>query len=327
MIVRKFEEQDEERWDNYVLNESINGTFMHSRRLINYHDKKKYKDASIIFCEGDDWFAVLPACEIYEENMNILYSHSGCTFGGVVVSKEHYNISDIEGVFDSFDEYVTLMEYDRVVCRATPRLYSKGNIDLIDYEYFYRGYTQYDDLNLYINCRNIPDNPFDMLSKSCRRDYRYALKNGLQFRELTYDSEIEEFYKLLEINLRKFDTKPAHSYLELLDLKHNRFNEGIRFHGVFKDELMVAGSTCFSYGKEVLHAQYLSTTPEFQKYYPLYLLDFQLIMLAKEEGFNNFAFGISTDRNGSYFNVGLATFKERFGCDYEVNRTYIKDVK
>ena len=50
-------------------------------------------------------------------------------------------------------------------------------------------------------------------------------------------------------------------------------------------------------------------------------------MLAKEEGFKSFAFGISTDNDGSFFNVGLASFKERFGCDYEVNRTYTKDIK
>lgn len=38
-----------ERWDRFVLKESINGTFLQTRKFLNYHPKDRFTDSSLVF--------------------------------------------------------------------------------------------------------------------------------------------------------------------------------------------------------------------------------------------------------------------------------------
>ena len=41
-IIKKYINNDMDRWDEFVLKESMNGTFLQTRHFINYHEKGKF---------------------------------------------------------------------------------------------------------------------------------------------------------------------------------------------------------------------------------------------------------------------------------------------
>lgn len=42
----KYDESSEKQWDQFISEKSINGTFLQSRRFLNYHPKGRFKDVS-----------------------------------------------------------------------------------------------------------------------------------------------------------------------------------------------------------------------------------------------------------------------------------------
>lgn len=119
---------------------------------------------------------------------------------------------------------------------------------------------------------------------------------------------------------------PVHTLGELLEFKHDRLNECVDFYGVYFGDKLVAGSMIFCFGQKVFHTQYLAMDAEYSNIYPMNFWDYHLIRTAKEEGFEKFSFGISTEDHGKVLNTTLAQFKEGFGCEYCVNKTYIKEL-
>ena len=326
--IETFREEQADRWDDFVMNESVNGTFIQTRNFYRYHPAGRFQDCSLLIRDGEEIAAAVPACAVREEDGMTFFSHRGGTFGGIVLGKKYYRIDAAGDIVAALDGWLASEGgFRRAVLKQTPGLYAERSMELLDYELFHHGYTQDNELNVFVPCGTLPADPVEAMSPSCRRNVRKAQRAGLVFRELGTEEEIAAFYRLLEISLSKFSLRPVHTLEELLDFRRERLKDIAVFHGVFLGETMMAGSMCFRYGTRALHAQYLSSAPEFQKYDPLYLLDASLIRLARDEGFGAFSFGIATEDRGRVLNRGLAEFKERFAGDYSVFRTYTKEFR
>ena len=89
---------------------------------------------------------------------------------------------------------------------------------------------------------------------------------------------------------------------------------------------MIAGSMVFLFGSQVFHTQYLAADQSCLKLYPMNFLDANLIRTARERGFSYFSFGTSTEEHGTVLNKKLAEFKEGFGTQYGMNRTFVKEL-
>jgi len=322
------EERQRERWDDFVMRESVNGTFIQTRHFYNYHPAGRFEDCSLWILDGERIAAVIPACRVQKEGEQgwILHSHRGGTFGGVVLGEAYYNVSSVGGVLTALDSWMTEQPgLAKVILKQTPALYARRDMALLEYELYHHGYQQEEELNLHVPCERLPEDPLEAMSSSCRRNVRKAEKAGLIFRPMETEAELAAFYELLKISLAKHHLKPVHTLAELSDFRQNRLKGIALFHGVFLGDVMMAGSMCFHY-EGVLHAQYLSTAPEYQKYDPLYLLDASLIRLARDQGDRAFSFGVATEHGGMVLNQGLAEFKERFASDYSVFRTHIRSL-
>lgn len=57
-----FSEELSSEWDEFVLNKSVNGTFLQTRKFINYHAEEKFIDSSLVVYKGNDIVAVILAC-------------------------------------------------------------------------------------------------------------------------------------------------------------------------------------------------------------------------------------------------------------------------
>ncbi|QOS67609.1 GNAT family N-acetyltransferase [Eggerthella guodeyinii] len=307
-------------------NESVNGTFLQSRRFMNYHPKGKFEDCSLVFYKGNSISAVVPACIDRGENEKVFLSHGGSTFGGFVVNKKCLTTSKAIELVELLDSWLVQNGFDKVIMKQTPSLFSKRPVDALDYAFQHEGYEAVGEISYVIDFADYSDPIESNFSASRRRDCRYAEREGLSFRRITTDADVARFYGVLKVSLKKYGAEPVHALAELLDFKNERLCNEVRFYGVYLDERLIAGSMVFAMGS-VFHAQYLAADPEFLNLFPMNLLDKSLISLAKKEGFSAFSFGISTENHGRDINLSLAAFKEGFGGIHSTNRTFLKSIQ
>jgi hypothetical protein len=311
---------NEKEWDDFILNKSMNGTFIQTRRFINYHHEGKFNDHSLCIRKGNELVAALLACEL---SGRVFVAHQGTTFGGLSISKNIYNSSSVDELFALLNEYFE-KNFSAVRIKMVPEIYQKRNCDLLDYFFYKTGYTSISELNFYMPLDKYAESVLSPLSSNKRRDYKYSLNNQLVFCELTEKEQISEYYDVLLMNLKKLNLNPVHTLEELLDLKFNRYPDKIRFYGVYYDERIIAGSMVFLLTDSVFHTQYLSSDQNYLNLFPMDFLIVELIKKAVEGNNRVFSFGICTEEQGKYLNLGLSRFKEGFGSEYCINKTFEK---
>lgn len=324
--IEKYQDAMAQVWDRFVLQESMNGTFLQTRRFIEYHPAGKFKDSSLIVYKGNAVVAVILACDINEKSKKTFFSHKGTTFGGILLSPGFYSASNVDLLMTELDRYWSGENYDEIVLKMTAPVFCRKNTDLIDYFLYQRGFEQYDELNYYMKLDRYQDGILEQFSSSKRRDYRYSLKNDLTFSRLDSPEGIRQFYDVLCLNLNKLKLPRVHQYEELLDLKFNRFPENIEFYGVYKEEIMIAGSMIFLFRGGVMHTQYLASDEKYLSYFPMDFLIYHLLETALEKQMKYFTFGICTEDHGKYLNLGLSRFKEGFGTEFCIDRTYYREI-
>lgn len=322
--IMEYDSSHKEKWDCFVMEKSMNGTFLQTKNFLDYHGER-FRDASLMIYKGNDTIvAVVPACEINESGKKIFHAHCGSTFGGIVIAESFYNIEHMDAVMTVLEDYLSKKQYDEVRIKCTSDIFSKQNNNLLYYFLFQRGYASYDELSCYIDFAEYKEDIISNFSSGRRRDYKYSLKNNMEFRKIASDDEIAEFYTILCDNLQKFGAQPVHSFEELLEFKNERLKNVVEFYGVYSGQKMIAGSMVFLFGSKVFHTQYLAADQSCLKLFPMNFLDTNLIMVAREKGFQYFSFGTSTEEHGKALNKHLAEFKEGFGTQYGINRTFVK---
>ena len=313
-------------WDNFILNKSMNGTFLQTRKFIDYHKDGKFKDCSICIRKGDELVAAILACGT-EDDGKAFFAHKGTTFGGITISKQIYNASQIDELMNLLESFLLKEGFKKAYFKMVPQIYQKENADLIDYFLYKYGYTEYSELNYYMHLDRYKEDVISQFTTSKRRDFRYSLKNNLEFKVLNTKEEIEEYYGVLLLNLKKLGLNPVHTYDDLIDLKFNRFDDIINFYGVYLEDKMIAGSMTFDICDDIVHTQYLSSDEQYLKMFPMDFLIENLIQVAVDKGKKLFSFGICTEDQGRYLNLGLSRFKEGFGTEFCINKSFEKVYK
>lgn len=316
----------EEAWDRFINKESLNGTFLQTRRFLNYHPEGRFEDHSLLFMVGTNIAAVIPANIVHTQEGKILYSHQGSTFGGIILGKDRKKIGDIEMILQSLDQYLQQHSFAGVTLKMTSGLYSQQQLEVLEYFLYLYGYKQACEMGYYIDFLNYEEEIEKNFTESRRRHYKHSLNHSLVFTKLVLDQQIEDFYRIALDNYKKFDTKPVHELGELLEFKNSRLNDIIQFYGVCYEDHLVAGSMVFGFEKRVFHTQYLVSDQEMLSLYVNEFLYKNLIETARLDGFNSISFGTSTLEHGRVLNKSLAQFKAGFGATEYVNRTFTKRI-
>ncbi|WP_407443888.1 peptidoglycan bridge formation glycyltransferase FemA/FemB family protein [Fibrobacter sp.] len=315
-----YNEKMEARWDHFVIQESFNGTFLQSRKFLNYHPEGRFNDASFLIEKSGTIVAAFPG-NITQDGEWI--SHQGSTFGGPIILESFYTAGRTSEIIDCAEEYLK-SKYKKIRIKPTAELFSKQPMALLDYILEHKGYTRHSELSSFIELSKDVD-PLDQCDKECRRCFRQSLDSDIEFRDLK-DKEFPIFYKHLCISKEKHNTKPVHTLEELVDLKNNRISEFVRFKSLWKKDTYIAGMMMFDFKEtNVLHAQYISPNEEFTDFQPTTAIYIRTLQEAAKEGFNRFSFGISTEDCGNYLNMSLIKFKESFGSKPAVNLVYTKE--
>ena len=314
-----------DRFDRFINEESINGTFLQTRRFLDYHPAGRFKDASFIVHISGTIVAVVPGAEITSDHFEkpAFVSHPGTTFGGPILSEPAYHESHLSEILKTIDAYFS-ERYSSVRLKLTPNIFSRISPDLMEYLLEHMGYTRKTELSAICHLSKTED-PLDRCDRKCRRVFRDTQGHDIEYRELRSDEEFETFYKYLEISKEKFGVKPVHTLEELYDLKDNRIPENIRFRGIWDNGIFVGALMTFFFNKtNTRHGQYIAVNPDFKEFQPATALYVYSMREAASEGVSHFSWGISTENHGDYLNENLFRFKQSFGALGAVNPSYEK---
>lgn len=319
-----FDSSKEKDWDNFIDERSVNGTFLVSRRFLNYHPEGRFKDVSlIIYNEKNNIAALCPACEVSIDGKRTFFSHKGSTFGGIIIDKKHYNAKYVMAMVAELKEFLLGEGYERVYLKQTSDIFSTVESDLFQYAYCYHGFKEYKELSTYVDYAGYKEDIISNLAQGKRTNVHNCIKEGLVVKPLTSDEDIAKFYDILCENLAKYDTKPVHTLEELLEFKNSRLVDECGFFGIYKDDEMLAGSMMFYFPKAgCAHTQYLAARQAYNKLSPMTFMYYSMIDEMKKRGYARISWGTATEDLGRYLNMGLITSKEDFGSSYCNNLIY-----
>lgn len=328
LTIIKYEKKDEEEWDEFVQKHAINGTFLHTRRFLNYHPPERFRDMSYIVRDNKAAIiAVCPACLHNGVKEKVLYSHMGSTYGGIILSEKWYKAEKVIEILRRLEDKWIEEGVQRIILKQPPSLLSTVSQDLLEYCFYYLGYDVHMELNMYVDFEEYKEDIISSLAQGKRTNVHNCEKAGCICRKINRKSEIEQFHKLLTITLEKHDKKPIHTVEELYEFVTDRLSKECELYGVYKDDIMVAGSMMFLFEQiGVAHAQYLCADPTYNKLSPMTYTYYAMLCEMKKRGFNKVTWGIVTEDMGKYLNTGLAASKEAFGSKHAVNITYEKQL-
>ena len=316
----------DERWDRFVMKGSMNGTFLQTRRFLNYHPKGRFEDASLMVLDGQELVAVCPAAAQMVGRSAMLRSHPGSTFGGLVIAPTLLRAPRLVALMEQLDAYWLGQGFTAAELKLTSDLFSTHPTDVLQYALYHAGYTDELEIAAYVPVEGRSHEELvAAYSFNKRYDLKKCVKAGLIDRPLHTHDELSVFYSLLCQNLRKFDATPVHTLRELVDFHDVRLCDEARFLGVFTPEgEMVAGACLFWFCQaRVLHTQYLATAPLKGCVPSTYLYD-SVVRAGLNLGARCVSFGTSTHDRGRVLNTGLLQNKEGYGALHSLNRIYTK---
>ena len=298
--VKKYSSEFNTLWNEFVA-KSKNATFLFHRDFMEYH-QDRFKDFSLlIFDENQQLMAILPANKVD----NMLFSHQGLTYGGILLD-EKIKLSDCISITKSVFEYLSASGFKKLIFKEVPTIYHQLPSDELQYLIFVlQGNLVRRDVLSVLDLKS----PF-VFSRDRKNGVKRGLKNNLIVKE---EADFKSFWnEILIPNLAlKHQAKPVHT-LEEIQYLYSKFPNNIRQFNVYQNDKIVAGTTIFE-SKLVAHSQYISGNSDKNELGSLdFLHDYLISNVFKNKKY--FDFGISNENQGKNINEGLMYWKESFGA-------------
>ncbi len=295
--VTPYEPGDAADWDRFV-ERSPNGLMLFRRAYMDYH-ADRFTDASLWLSEGGRPVAVLPA----SRDGDVVVSHGGLTFGGLVLAPETRLATVVEAVA-ALRDHARAAGLRSLVYKQLPALWSDPLASPDTYALHRAGATLLRvEPNLVVDLASRP-----ALQERRIRAARRAERLGVEVRT---NDDLAAFWQILEPVLARHGVRPVHSLAEI-ELLRSRFGAGIVLRAAYLDGALVAGSVLYRYG-HVLHSQYSAAADAGRDAGALDLV-FASLLDELEAPIRWLSFGISSEQGGAVLNEGLTAWKEGFGA-------------
>ena len=249
---------------NAFLTRSKNGTFLFDRRYMDYHSDR-FADASLMVYRRQRLWSLLSANRVGQ----VLYSHQGLTYGGLVIDWKA-TAAEVCEAMQAINDHLRAEGVTKVVYKAIPAVYTLMPADEPLYalaEVCRARLTSRDIASVIDREAALP------LSELRRRGRRKAQHQGVCVR---YSDDFATFWQLLTDNLRtKYNARPVHT-LDEITLLHDRFPDNIRLYAAFLGDEMVAGTVLYVTPR-VVKTQYISASPRGKEVCALDMLFPQLL--------------------------------------------------
>lgn len=300
MNIVKYTSNLREKWDNFVNNDSFNGTVFHTMEFLSYHPEGRFKDASILVYDKGIIQAVFP-CIL--NNDNKYFSHGGSSHGGPVVLKGLKSSKIIEIVTLIINHYRSLS--NSLLMRIPEQVFSEEPIDPILYGFQSQGFTLSTELSVSAPLQDLESR----LSKSSAR----YIKKYKNFKLVYDDEDYTLFHNMLVENLKKHDASPTHSLSELLNLRNILGPQRSMLLLTKVDDQILSGVWSIKC-RNTWYAFYICKDYNMQGNHSTAFSLYQSMIESRNRGATDYCFGICTENGGSYLNTGLINFKESLGA-------------
>ena len=301
--VRPFHDSDAPGWDALVAR-SLNGTFMHARRYVDYHGDRFIDASLVVVDQRDELVGVLPAARDPHLASRVV-SHPGLSYGGLVHAGALRGEPTVQ-VLTATAEHYRAVGFEVLRYKAIPTIYHRNPVADDVYALFRLDARRY-RCDLAVTVDLAAGAP---IRRNRRRNLEAALQAGLTVQSGT--SWLPAFWDLLTANLmRKFNVVPAHSLAEMQDLC-SRFPDRITCDVVLDGGEVLAGLVNY-HTERTLHCQYSAASA---RGFTLNALDLgfaHAIDEARSRGNRFFDFGVCNEDDGRVLNDSLYDFKLSFG--------------
>jgi hypothetical protein len=314
--VRPYFDEDSYEWDSFCT-QANQATLLHTRRFLSYHGDR-FTDCSLLIENDGCLSGVFPAA-VHPQHDNIVVSHPGATYGGIVHSGELRGERMLDTMVAIFKHFAR-QGFVKLNYKVVPSFYHRRPSQDDLYALFRLGAVRPRcDISSTIDLVNR-----SKFSERRRRGLKKALKSGVAITSGT--KCLPAFWDVLSENLeRKHGVTPVHTLAEMA-LLLERFPENIHcICGTFKEQI-VSGVLLFS-TPTADHAQYISSSDRGYELSALDLVFDHCISNAIRMGKQWFDFGISTESGGKILNEGLYRFKTEFGAGAFVHEFYEIDLR
>lgn len=309
--VRRYTSDKAAEWNQFVA-QSKNGTFLFDRSFMDYHSDR-FVDCSLMVYRLGTLYALLPA----NVKDDVLTSHGGLTYGGLVMSKR-CSAKGVLEAFEAINTYLRTIGIQHVVYKAIPWIYHQlpAEEDLYALTSVCGARLAIRDISSAIICDRRMK-----FAESRRAGIRKAHRKGLVVKEST---DFPAFWRILNDNLQaKYGVHPVHTLAEL-ELLHSRFPHEIRLYMVYDGNEPVGGTLLFL-TPQVLHTQYISANASGKANGAIDLL-FDVLINDVYADYLYIDFGKSTVSDSADLNEQLIFQKEGFGGRAVCYDTYEYDL-
>lgn len=295
-------------WDAFV-DASKNGTFLLSRRYMDYHAERFADHSLVLRNERGRAVALLPA----HATDGGLVSHGGLTYGGLVIDGTMTTPMMLDAV-GALVEYLETERLGGLIYKTIPYIYHTVPAEEDRYALFRHGavLVRRDVLSVVDAREQLP------WQGRRRRGRRRAADAGLEVRET---ADFDAFWAILASNLGdRFGVAPVHTLDEIVQLR-GLFPTSIRLMAAYDGEAMLAGIVLYL-SQNVCHMQYISASAEGRRCGAIDLIVEAVI--DQHLGPRRYVdFGISNEEAGRVLNVGLIEQKEGFGARAVIHDHYL----
>ena len=299
--IEKYSQKDFDIWD-FFCNTSQNGTFLHTRKFIEYQSEK-FIDFSLIFLKDEKLIGLFPLA-FFENNESLIISHPGLSYGGIVHNGD-LNGEKMLNAIDLSLEYLKKHNFKKLIYKPIPYIYQIIPSDDDIYALTQRGgIIQRSELSSSVNLYS----KFKVDSKKVRLSS--PLINESDIKEGA--DHLSEYWQLLSTVLMKYHNSiPTHNFLEIQYLM-KIFPNNIKLYSISVNNEIIAGVILFITSR-CWHVQYMASNEMGRKLSALDIILSHLIENAKKSSINFFDFGHSNELKGKVLNQGLYNFKNKFG--------------
>ncbi len=311
--IRRYVQADKAAWDAYVA-QSRNGTFLFYRDYMDYHADRFADHSLLFFCSGK-LYALLPAHGVG----NVLYSHSGLTYGGLIMQGA-VTAADTCRLFEALNDYLRAEGFAHVVYRPVPWIYHQLPAEEDLYAIFWKCKAR-------LSSRNI-SSVIDLRQPiRWRKDHRQTLKRALSAGvTVRRDASLSDFWPLLEQTLQaRHGAVPVHTLAEIALLKSRLPSEIVQYSAYNKDGNIVGGITCYL-TPQVAHVQYSAANEEGRACGATEAIYDAVLKADGIDHYRYLDFGTSNEQGGSVLNEGLIGHKEGYGARGVAYDTYEWDL-
>jgi len=297
-----FVSADAPRWDEFCA-AAINGTFLHTRRFLNYHGDR-FQDLSLMIFDDSKLVGVLPAAQSPSNSAQVV-SHPGVTYGGIVHGGKLVGMKMVHALSAVCDWYRD-RGYASLLYKVLPHIYARSPAQDDLYALFRLGAERVRcDLSCTMDLST-------RLERSQRRKRSFKKAAAV----VTVSDEphlLEPVWQVLQENLaRKHGARPVHTLAELALLKE-LFPQHVSFLCALINGEVEAGVVFFN-SPIAWHAQYIAASAAAYEMAALDVVFESAIARAASEGVRYFDFGTSNEDAGRVLNDGLYRFKSEFGA-------------